>query len=288
MSTANDKHEGWDVVIRPKKGWWELDLGELWHYRDLVRLMVRRDVVAQYKQTVLGPLWHVVQPITTTLMFTIMFGLVARLPTSGIPPILFYMSGIVPWSFFATTITKTSQTFISQAQLMTKVYFPRLAVPISTAISSMVGFAIQFVLLILFMACYAAFAHFHWTPSPMLAYFPLLLVLMTVLSLSVGIIISAMTIKFRDLNFLVGFGVQLLMYASPVIFSPTLLNKNPKLRAVVDLNPMTGVIEAMRAMLFGGGVQVHALLYSIVFALVMLLFGLVLFQRMERSFADVI
>ena len=278
----------WDVVIRPREPWWQLDLREFWHYRDLLMLLVRRDLTAQYKQTVLGPAWLVMQPLLTTITYTLMFGLVARLAPAGIPALLFYLSGIVPWTYFSGVVTKTSRTFASNAAVLTKVYFPRLIMPVSTTLSTLVTFLVQFALLLAIIAGYALFAGFRWTPSPSLVLLPVIILLMSLLGLGSGILVSALTNKYRDLGFLVGFGVQLLMFASPVIFPMELVAKHPTMLAVLELNPMTPVINAVRAMLFGGTVPWSGLGYAAAASAVVLTAGLALFQRIERSFADVV
>jgi len=278
----------WDTVIGPRQGWLKFDLREFWHFRDLLRLLVLRDLTAQYKQTVLGPLWLVLQPLLTTLTYTVMFGLVARLAPKGIPPMLFYLSGIVPWTCFAGVVNKTSKTFVSNAAVLTKVYFPRLIMPVSTTLSSLVSFLIQLALLVVIILLYSIFGGFHWTPSPQLVFLPLVIGLLSLLGLGAGIIVSAMTTKYRDLGFLVSFGVQLLMFASPVIFPLELVAKNPKLLAVLNANPMTPVIQAVRTMFFGGTLDWHGLAYATAFAIVLFTAGIAVFQRVERSFADVV
>ncbi|HPF68774.1 MAG TPA: ABC transporter permease, partial [Flavobacteriales bacterium] len=256
---------------------------------DLVRLLVRRDVTAVYKQTVLGPLWHIIQPLTTTITFTVIFGMVARLSPEGVPAVLFYMSGIVAWNYFSTVVTKTSKTFIGNTNLMSKVYFPRLVVPLSTALSSLVSFGIQFATMLAFFLWYHLFNDgFTWRPAPTILLLPLLVVVMALLGLGAGIIVSALTTKYRDLSFLVGFGVQLLMYASPVIFPLSLLQGRPTLELILRINPMTPVIEAVRTMLFGGALDWTGLAYATGSTVVVLFAGLLLFQRVERSFADIV
>ena len=201
----------WDLVIRPKIGWLDLHLADLWRYRDLTAMFVWRDFVAQYKQTILGPLWHILQPLFTTLIFTVVFGKMAKLPTDGVPPLLFYLAGVTCWSYFADCVNRTSVTFISNAAIFGKVYFPRLSVPLSLVISSMIKFAIQ-------LALFLAFLIFYWMqgapvqPTAAIALTPLLLLLMAGLSLGAGIIVSALTTRYRDLQQLVVFGVQLMMY----------------------------------------------------------------------------
>ncbi|MCB0814529.1 MAG: ABC transporter permease, partial [Flavobacteriales bacterium] len=286
---ARNGEGAWDVVIRPRRSLFDMDLKGVWQYRDLVRLLVRRDVIAVYKQTVLGPLWHIIQPLTTTITFTVIFGMVARLSPEGVPAVLFYMSGIVAWNYFSTVVTKTSKTFIGNTNLMSKVYFPRLVVPLSTALSSLVSFGIQFATMLAFFLWYHLFNDgFTWRPAPTILLLPLLVVVMALLGLGAGIIVSALTTKYRDLSFLVGFGVQLLMYASPVIFPLSLLQGRPTLELILRINPMTPVIEAVRTMLFGGALDWTGLAYATGSTVVVLFAGLLLFQRVERSFADIV
>jgi lipopolysaccharide transport system permease protein len=278
----------WDIVIKPQQAWWRIDLREFWHYRDLLALLVKRDLTAQYKQTVLGPLWLVLQPLLTTLTYTVMFGMVARLAPDGIPAMLFYLSGVVPWTYFSGVVNKTSRTFVSNASVLTKVYFPRLIMPVSTTLSALFSFLVQLVLLVVIILLYVIFGNFSWTPSGNLMLLPLLIVLMSFLGLGAGIAVSAMTTKYRDLGFLVSFGVQLLMFASPVIFPPQLVADKPALLALLNINPMTPLINTMRAVFFGGEIEWMGLAYATVFSAVLFITGLAVFQRVERSFADVI
>lgn len=281
--------DDWDVVIRPHRTFWHLDLKELWHYRDLVGLLTRRDIVTVYQQTVLGPLWVLLQPLLTTFVFAVVFGRAAGLAPVGLPPMLFYMSGIVPWTFFATVVTKTSRTFISGGQIMSKVYFPRLAMPLSSTLSTLFTFAVQFVAFLVLLAVYAVTdPDLHWRPLPALALVPALVALMLLLGLGLGILITAITTKYRDLSFLVAFGVQLLMYASPVLFPMARLQQMPLLLTLFRLNPMTAPIEAMRAAFFGGPIPWDGLLYTTVFALVVGLVGIGVFNKVERSVADIV
>ena len=278
----------WDVTIKPQQAWWRPDLKEFWHYRDLLMLLVRRDLTAQYKQTILGPAWLVAQPLLTTITYTVMFGLVARLAPAGIPAMLFYLSGIVPWTCFSGVVNKTSRTFVTNSAVLTKVYFPRLIMPVSTTLSTLFSFLVQLGLLFLIIARDALVMGCQWSPSPLLVLLPVVILVMSLLGLGAGILISAMTTKYRDLGFLVAFGVQLLMFASPVIFPMEIVAKNATMLAVLQLNPMTGVIVAFRTLLFGGVVDWGGLGYSAAFAVGLVLVGLALFQRVERSFADVV
>ena len=277
---------GFHMVIRPQRNMLDLRLGELWHSRDLIMLFVRRDFVSVYKQTILGPLWFIIQPLLTTVVFTFIFGGVAKLPTDGLPPFLFYLSGTVIWSYFSTCLTKTSDTFITNTNLFGKVYFPRLAVPVSILISTLIAFGIQFVFFLGFMGYFAlggAALHPNWW----ILFTPVLLLLMAGLGLGFGIIISSLTTKYRDLRFLVQFGVQLLMYATPVVF--TMSSIPPRFRWIVLANPMTPIVEIFRYAFLGAGtVNLPDLAYSFGFMLVALVIGVLLFNRVEATFMDTV
>ena len=280
------KDNSWTLVIRPQRGWLDLRLGELWRYRDLVLLFVRRDFVAVYKQTILGPLWYLIQPLLTTLIFTIVFGNFAHLPTDGLPPFLFYMAGSVVWAYFAESLNKTANTFVANANLFGKVYFPRLAVPVSILISNLIAFAIQFGLFLVFLA-YFWLSGAQVRPNAWILLSPVLLLLLAGLGLGFGIIVSSLTTRYRDLRFLVTFGVQLWMYATPVIYPVSSIPE--RYRALVLGNPLTPVVEAFRyAFLGAGSISVGGLLYSAGFTLVVLLAGIVLFNHVEATFMDTV
>lgn len=287
---ANPAQEsGWTLEILPRSAWWKPDLKELWRYRDLIALMTRRDITAQYKQTVLGPLWHVLQPLLTTFTFALIFGRGAGLAPPDLPSGLFYMSALVPWNFFANVVNRTSRTFTANVNVLSKVYFPRLAVPISTTISSLVSYAIQLATLAVFIAGYALFKPgFHFQLRPELLFLPLLVVIMTILGLGTGIAVSSMTTRYKDVGFVVGFGVQLLMYASPVILPLSRLQSMPWLLRVFEANPMTPIINWSRAILFGGPLDWNGLAYSCTCAALVLVFGMALFHHVERTFADTV
>jgi lipopolysaccharide transport system permease protein len=278
--------QDWTLVIQPKAKWFDLHLHDLWHYRDLIMLFVWRDFVAQYKQTILGPLWFIIQPLMTTIMFTIVFGNIAQLPTDGLPKMLFYLSGNVVWGYFANCLNSTSNTFVANAGLFGKVYFPRLAVPVSIVISQLFTFGLQLMLFIAFLAYFAwngAAVH----PNTVIFLTPLLVLLMASLGLGTGIIFSALTTKYRDLRFLLAFGVQLLMYATPVIYP---LSAIPgKYRFFILANPMTPIIETFRYGFLGSGTfdPIH-LAYSTAFTAAMLSLGILLFSRIERTFMDTV
>ncbi len=276
----------WTLVIRPKRGWFDLRLDELWQARELVMLFVWRDFVAAYKQTILGPLWYLIQPVLTTLTFTVIFGRIANLSTDGLPQFLFYMAGTVIWSYFSACLTKTSGAFITNAGLFGKVYFPRLAVPISTLLSNLITFGIQFGLFVLFVLYYwLARGAVH--PNAWVLLTPALLLMMAGLGLGFGIIISSLTTRYRDLQYLVAFGVQLLMYATPVVYPLSTVSE--RLRWLILANPMTPIVEAFRYGFLGAGeVRGWHLAYSAGFMLVVLVIGVLIFSRVESTFMDTV
>lgn len=282
----SNKDEDWNIVIKPHSGWFDLKLGELWKSRDILKNFVRRDFVSVYKQTILGPLWFFIQPILTTIMFTVVFGKVANIPTDGIPPILFYMSGIVAWNYFADCLVKTSNVFIINAQIFGKVYFYRLTIPFSVIVSSLIKFGIQFLLFIGIWLGYLM-AGYEVYPTWGMALIPYLIILMAMLGLGFGLVISAMTTKYRDLAFLIAFGVQLAMYATPVIYP--LSQVKGAMLMVVLANPMTSIIESFKfAFLGAGGIVPSHLLYSTVFTVAVLFLGILVFNRVEKSFVDTV
>jgi lipopolysaccharide transport system permease protein len=281
-----DTDKEWTEVIRPKRTWYDIDLAELWRYRDLIMIFVRRDFVSVYKQTILGPLWFLIQPLITTIIFTIIFSKVANISTNGVPATLFYMTGLTAWNYFASCLNKTSGTFINNAAVFGKVYFPRLTAPISVVISSLITFGIQF----LFLLCFWVYFYFIGATVSMNAYMallPLLLLIMAMMGLGFGIIVSSLTTKYKDLQFLVGFGVQLLMYATPIIYP---LSSIPdKYKTFVMLNPMTSIIETFKFALLGHGSFSWTMLgYSGVFTLIILVIGVLLFNKIEQRFIDTI
>jgi lipopolysaccharide transport system permease protein len=276
----------WDMVIRPQRGLFDLRLGELWRARDIVRMFVWRDFVSLYKQTILGPLWYLIQPLLTTLIFTVIFGRIASLPTDGLPQFLFYLAGTVIWSYFAACLTKTADTFISNANLFGKVYFHRLAVPLSILISNLIAFAIQFGLFLAFLGFFAlSGSAVH--PNLAILLFPLLVVTMAGLGLGFGVIVSSLTTRYRDLRYLVAFGVQLWMYASSVIYPVSAVPA--RFRSLVLANPLTPIVEAFRyAFLGAGDFSVASLLYSFGFMVAVLVLGVVIFNRVEQTFMDTV
>jgi lipopolysaccharide transport system permease protein len=280
------EEEEWTMIIRPQRGWFDIRLGELWGHRDLISLFVKRDFISIYKQTILGPLWYLIQPLLTTITFTIVFGRFAGLPTDGVPQFIFYMSGTVIWSYFAESLNKTSNTFTSNAHLFGKVYFPRLAVPLSILISSLIAFTIQFLLFLCFLA-YFMFVGSEVQPNSWILLTPVLLFMMAGLGLGFGIIVSSLTTRYRDLRFLVNFGIQLWMYATPVIYPVSAIPE--QYQPLIQANPVTPIVEAFRYAYLGAGtVDVINLLYSFGFMLVVLFIGILLFNRIEATFMDTV
>jgi lipopolysaccharide transport system permease protein len=285
MSPAPSDYE---LVIRPTRGWFQLGLGELWHYRDLLLILVQRDFSAKYKQTILGPAWFVLQPLLTTVVFTIIFGQIAKIPTDGLPPVLFYMASLVAWNYFAQTFQTTSTTLVANANLFGKVYFPRLIVPLSAVISNLIAFAIQlgtFLCLWLYYKLFTAASGF--AISSTIVFFPLLLLQLAALSLGAGLWMTSLTVKYRDFVHLSVFLIQLWMYATPVIYP---FSQIPgRWQWVAALNPMAMPAEAMRIMFLGKGtVEPVYLAISAGVTLAILLSGAMLFSRVERTFVDTV
>ena len=278
--------EDWSLVIKPKRHIFDINLKEIWKYRDLIVLFVRRDFVARYKQTILGPLWFLIQPLLTTIMFTVVFGNIARISTDGLPKMLFYLSGITAWNYFSASLIATSNTFVANAGIFGKVYFPRLTLPISIVISGLIQFLIQFLFLGAFML-YFGITGADFSPNIYVLLIPFLILIMAALGLGFGIIISSLTTKYRDLTNLVGFGIQLWMYATPIIYP---LSEIPeKYRIFIIANPITPIIETFRFALLGTGTfNLWHILYSVGFAIVALVIGILMFNKIEQSFMDTV
>jgi lipopolysaccharide transport system permease protein len=278
--------EDWNLVIKGHTSLFDLKFNDLWRYRDLLWMFVKRDFVSFYKQTVLGPLWFFIQPLFTTLVFTFVFGSLAKISTDGLPQQLFYLSGITAWNYFSDCLTKTSTVFRDNASIFGKVYFPRLIMPLSIVVSNLVRFLVQLLLLVLMMVYFGIQgANFQITSA--IIFFPLLVVLMALLGLGLGLIITAMTTKYRDLTFLVSFGVQLLMYGTTVIYP---LSAAPaKYKSIIELNPMTGIIEAFRFSFLGKGeFSLWSIGYSVLMTLIVLFLGVIIFNKTEKNFVDTI
>ena len=280
------KTDSWDIVIKPESSLFDIDLLEIWRYRDLLMMFVKRDIVTFYKQTILGPLWFFIQPLFTTLMFMVVFGRLAGISTNGLPQGLFYMAGILCWNYFSDCLNRTSTTFKENQQIFGKVYFPRVVVPFSIIISNLVRFGIQFVLFLAFYVYYLAVGvSIH--PTVGLLLFPFLIIIMAGLALGFGMIITALTTKYKDLTFLVQFGVQLWMYATPIIYP---LSASPeKYRWLIVANPMTAVVETFKyGFLNQQPFEPYHLLYSAGFMTVILITGILVFNKVEKGFMDTI
>ena len=278
--------EKWDLVIGPKRGWLNLNLRDVWIYRDLVFHFVKRDFVTFYKQTILGPLWYIIQPLLTTLVFTIIFGKVARISTDDVPPFIFYLSGTVAWGYFSDCLKETSDTFIKNSNVFGKVYFPRLTVPVSVVIINLVKFGIQFFLFLGFLI-YFVKRDSPVKPNLVILFLPVLLLQMAVLSLGTGILISSMTTKYRDMKFLVGFGVQLWMYATPVVYPVSVVPE--RFRFFYMLNPVASIIQTFRHAFLGTGmVNVIDILISWTVTILLLFIGIVVFNRVDKTFMDTV
>jgi lipopolysaccharide transport system permease protein len=286
LNTKEDIVKEWDLTIEPQTSLFELNLKDVWRYRDLLWMFVKRDFVSFYKQTILGPLWFFIQPLFTTIIYTFIFGGLANLSTDGLPQPLFYMAGITAWNYFADCITKTSTVFKDNANIFGKVYFPRLIMPLSIVASNLVRFGVQMILFFIMMGYYTAQnASFKITPAILL--FPVLVMLMALLGLGLGLIITALTTKYRDLAFLVTFGIQLLMYTTTVIYP--LSSAPEKYKTLISLNPMTGIIEAFRYAFLGQGqISINTLGYSTLFTIIVMVLGILIFNKTEKTFVDTV
>jgi lipopolysaccharide transport system permease protein len=286
LKTTAEFEKDWDLVITPERKWWDLRLGELWRYRDLVMLFVRRNFVAQYKQTILGPAWHFINPIISTVIFTIIFNRVAGLPTDDLPPFLFYLSGNVSWNYFSGCLQGTSNTFVSNQGIFGKVYFPRMVVPVSVVISNLVSFLIRFLLFLGFLA-YFILSGYPVQPNWWVVLVPIFIIIQAGMGLGWGIIISSLTTKYRDLQILVGFGIQLLMYATPVIYPASMVPE--KFQWLYFLNPIAPLVEAFRYAFLGAGtIDFGKLGYSFGFMIFSFLIGAMLFNKVEANFMDTV
>jgi lipopolysaccharide transport system permease protein len=280
--------QNWTEVIEASGSWIDLRLKDVWHYRDLLRMFVKRDFIATYKQTILGPLWFFIQPILTTITFAFIFGRVAGIPTDGQPKLVFYLAGITIWNYFSDTFTKTATVFKDNAVLFGKVYFPRLLMPLSIVVSGLVRFGIQFTLFLLVLCYYIFKPGYNVQPTIYVLLTPLLVLLMAGFALGAGMIISSFTTKYRDLTFLLTFGVQLLMYATPVIYSSHSA-KAQAYKHLIDLNPLSGIVETFRYAFLGGQeFSWSPLLYSSCWVVGLLLVGIIIFNKVEKTFMDTV
>lgn len=293
MAKTVSENENWTTVIKPRTGLFEVNLKELWDYRDLLTLFVKRTITVQYKQTILGPLWWIIQPALTVLMYMVVFGGIAGIPTDGVPQPLFYLGGVCMWQYFSSCLTGTSNTFVTNAGIFGKVYFPRLIMPLSTVISNLVRFGIQ---LGLFIIVYAYYAIVGKAPSPnwYLILAPVLVIMMAGLALGFGIIISSMTTKYRDLQVLFSFVVQLWMYATPIVYPLSQVAGKKvmglNLETIMCLNPVTPVIETFKygALSAGEFIGWGWLAYSFIFMIVTLGLGILIFNKVQKSFMDTV
>ena len=284
MTTSKSKN--WDLTITSHRGWFELNLGEIWQYRDLLKIYIRRNIIAQYKQTILGPIWIIIPPILTTLVFTVIFGNIANISTEGLPKPLFYMAGIITWNYFSTALTSTSNSLAGNAGIYGKVYFPRIIIPLATLISSLVRYFIQLMLFFCLLGYFiinnaeSIQIQFH-----LIWLLPVLVILMGIQGLGFGLLFSAITSKYRDVRFLIGFGVQLLMYASPVIFPLSIVPE--KYKWIILANPMSAIVESFRYMIFGvGQISFNSILYSLIFTGGIFFLGFLIFNHIEKDFID--
>jgi homopolymeric O-antigen transport system permease protein len=284
-----DHKEGWLFEITPKNKFFSLHLKEVWQYRDLLMLFVKRDVITLYKQTILGPLWYLIQPLFTSVIFTIIFNNVAGIKTGTIPPFLFNLASVTAWSYFSSCLTLTSDTFKTNANLFGKVYFPRIIMPLSIVISNLLKFGLQMLIFISFYIYYIIIGY-KIGPNSTIVFFPVLIALMGLLGLGLGMIISSMVTKYRDLTFLVAFGIQLLMYISAVNYPLELIKKKmPAFSWIVEWNPMAYIIETTRFMLLDfGDFSLTGFIYTIIFTIIIFFSGLLIFNKAEKSFIDTV
>src|SRR5262249_10441052 len=279
----------YELVIRPTRGWLTLNLAEVWRYRDLLVLLIHRDFVAKYKQTILGPAWFVLQPLLTTVVFSVIFGEIAKIPTDGLPPMLFYLTGLLGWNYFAQTFQSTSGTLVNNAGIFGKIYFPRLVVPLSVVISNLFTFALQLATVVVIWIYFKLFTSagglFEFSAG--IVWLPLVLLQIAALSLGVGLWLSALTAKYRDFTFLSGFIIQIWMYATPVIYP---LSQIPgKWRWIAVLNPMTMPVEAIKVMFLGQGTVITAYLtLSVAVTILVLCSGVLMFNKLEKAFIDTV
>ncbi len=283
-----DEVSEWDLVIKPRSSVFKLNLKEVWNYRYLLVMFVKRDIVSVYKQTILGPIWFFIQPILTTIVYVVIFGNIAKISTDGLPQILFYLAGITIWNYFSEILTATSSTFVMNANIFGKVYFPRLVLPLSKVISGLIKFGIQFFLfaIILFYFLFKGSA-VHPDFLGILFFTPVVLFIMAGLGLGLGLILSSLTTKYRDLTFLITFGVQLGMYATPVIYPLSAIHS--KYKFLIELNPLSSLVEVFRKVYLGAGdLSWRGLSYSFGFTAVVLVLGIIIFNQVEKTFMDTV
>ena len=288
MNHYNDDREIWDLEIGVRNSLWNINLPELWRYKDLILLFVRRDFVSQYKQTILGPLWHIIQPLLTTGMFLLLFSRIAEIPTDTIPPVLFYLAGITIWNYFSSCLVSTSNSFVANAGIFGKVYFPRLVIPLSVVLSNLIRFCIQFGLFIAVLLFFIIKGTVNLPISWNLLLLPVLVLLMAGMGLGLGVLISSLTTKYRDFTVLISFAVQLLMYATPVAYPLSFLKKKSFV-FFIDWNPLSAVVEGFRFCIFNSGTfELNDLIYPSVFCFISIIAGALIFNKVERNFMDTV
>jgi lipopolysaccharide transport system permease protein len=282
----SEQKQVWTEEIKSDTSLLSVNFKELWHYRDLLLMLLKRDFITFYKQTILGPIWFFVQPILTALIYLVLFGQVAKLSTDGLPQLAFYLSGITIWNYFSDSLTKTSSVFQTNASIFGKVYFPRLIMPLSIVFSGLLKFIIQFGLFIA-VVLYYTFIEKTVHPNIWVLATPLLILLMAAFALGLGMIFSSMTTKYKDLSFLLTFGIQLYMYATPVVYPISAMPE--KYRWIVNANPLTGIFECFRYGYLGSGhFEPSSLVFSTIFITILLVFGVVIFNKVEKSFMDTV
>lgn len=280
--------DDWTLIIKPHEKLWHVDLGEIWRYRDLIQLFVKRNIIVQYKQTILGPLWYVIQPILTVIMNMVVFGGIAKMSTDGIPQALFYLAGNVCWFYFADCLNQTSNTFVANQNMFGKVYFPRLVVPIATVISNLLRFGVQLALFIILWIWFVAGGANVSVCISVIPLLPVFVVMLAGLGLGFGILVSSMTTKYRDLRILFTFIVQLWMYGTPIVY-PISMVPEGTLRTLMLANPITSIIEAFKYATLGQGYfSWGALGYSFAFMTILLVFSVIIFNKVQRSFMDTV
>lgn len=285
-NSIEQENSKWDLIIEPKNGLLNLKLSQVWRYRDLLWLLVRRDFVAFYKQTILGPIWFFIQPLITTITYVFIFSTLAGLSTDGVPPVLFYLAGISAWGYFSECLVKTANVFQANSGLFGKVYFPRLIVPLSIVISCLVKFGVQLLLLILVLLYYV-FTKGDVSITWYIVLFPIFIILMAMQGLGLGMIVTALTTKYKDLALLLTFGIQLLMYATPIVYP--LSSLTGKMKLLVSLNPMTAIVEGIRLSFLGhGSLTLYSFVYTIFVSVIALILGTIVFNKVEKNFVDTI
>lgn len=277
--------ENWDLIIQGKTNLFDLRLKEVWRYRDLLLMFVKRDFITVYKQTILGPLWFFIQPILTTITFTVIFGNLAKIPTDGAPKIIFYMSGITIWNYFSNCLVDVSKVFISNSAIFGKVYFPRLIMPLTIVISNLMKFAVQFFMFLGFVFYY--YYQGDIEPNLWVFFIPIILLIMALIAMGLGLILSSLTTKYRDLTMLIAFGIQLFMYATPVIFPTNVVPE--RYLWLIQLNPLTPIFNYVRYAYLGvGNFDLISLIYPTLFSIVILAIGVVIFNKVQKSFMDTV